>query len=139
MLSGILALAAFLFRALVPLLEPATWFVSGVAALWFLRLLTSRTYVRGFDLVNLAMLRGEPWPGKDLPFRDPDWGLFGSRVGDRLLLWVRAVLFLGALPAFLVQHWSDIPAGDLWFAATFLAIELSIIHAIFDALNREMN
>ena len=53
------------------------------------------------------------------------------------LLWVRAILVMGVLPAYLVQHWTGVEAGWLWFAAAFVAMELSIMYLAIDAQERE--
>lgn len=134
--AGLLAIAGFAFPQVRPLINPGTLFVSGLAALLFIRMLFSRFYRRGFDRVNLAMQGEDPWPGKPKKFSDPEWGLFGERFGTLPLLWVRAILVLGMLPAYIVQHWTGIQAGWPWIAGTFLIMELSIMHAIIDEQKR---
>ena len=134
--AGLLALAGFAFPQVQPFIIPGTLSVAGLVALLFLRMLFSRYYRRGFDLVSLAMQGKDAWPGKPRKFSDPEWGLFGERVGTLPLLWVRAILVSGFLPAYLVQHWTGIQAGLLWFSAAFLIMELSIMHAIIDAHER---
>ena len=132
-LAGSLALAGFAVQQVQPLIIPSTLFVSGLAALLFLRMLLSRFYRRGVDLANLAMQGDDAWPGKPKKFSDPDWGLFGKRTGTLPLLWIRAFLVLGILPAYLFQSWTGIQAGWLWFSAAFVVMELSIMHAAIDA------
>ena len=132
-LAGSLALFGFTFQQVRPLLMPSTLFVGALAGLLFLRMLLSRFYRKGVDLANLAMQGDNPWPGKPKKFSDPEWGLFGKRTGTSPLLWIRALLVVGVLPVYLVQHWTGVQAGWLWFSATFVVIELSIMYAAIDA------
>lgn len=134
--GAVLALAGFLSLAVRPLVEPSASLVAGVAAVLFVRMLCSRDYRRGIDAANLAMQGAEAWPGQ-WKFFDPDWGLLGKRVGTPALIWVRAALYLGVLPIFLLQHWTGVKAGWLWFACTFVAIQLSIMHAAITAQTPE--
>lgn len=132
-LAGSLAFFGFIFQQVRPLLMPSTLFVGGLATLLFLRMLFSRFYRRGVGLANLAMQGDDPWPGKPKKFSDPEWGLFGKRTGTSPLLWIRALLVVGVLPAYLLEHWTGVPAGWLWFSAAFVVIELSIMHVAIDA------
>ena len=75
------------------------------------------------------MSADEPWPGKSKKFLDPDWGLFGKRVGSPALLWIRAVLVLGIIPIFTVESFIPVGAIGLWMAGSFVAMELSLLHA----------
>lgn len=134
--AGLFSVAGFSVPQVRPLIIPGTLFVSGLVALLFIRMLFSRYYRRGTDLVNLAMRGEDPWPGKPKKLSDPEWGLFGDRCGTLPLLWVRAVLMLGMLPAYFVQHWTGVQAGWLWIAATFLILELSMMHAIIEEQER---
>ena len=109
-------------------LFPAFIFVTSVAVLLFLKMLFSRFYRRGVDLANLDMRGSDPWPGKPKGFSDPDWGLFGARTGDPVMLRVRAVLFLGAMPLALAQAWVGIEVVKLWWAGLFVVLELSVMH-----------
>ncbi len=135
-LAGALALLGFAVRQVEPLILPSTLFVAGLATLLFVRMLFSRYYRRGLDLVNLAMQGDDASPGKPKKFSDPEWGLFGERTGTLPLLRIRAILVLGILPAYWLQHANGGNAGWLWFAAAFIAIELSIMHAAIDAQGR---
>lgn len=70
-----------------------------------------------------------------LKFNDPEWGLFGRQTGSPPLIWLCAILFVGMLPVTLLQSW----LGDsvwLWAAATFLAMELSVMHAALSHLGK---
>ncbi len=137
-LSGVLAVAAVAVQKVEPLLLPSTVFVAGLATLLFLRMLFTPFYRKGVDLVNLAMQGREPWPGKPKKFSDPEWGLFGKETGTPPLLWIRAILVIGLLPAYLLQHWTGVQAGWLWFLAAFVAVELSIMHAAIAAYMRSL-
>lgn len=95
-------------------------------------MLFSRFYRDGVDLANLDMREGDPWPGKRKKFLDPDWGLFGTRAGSPKLLWVRAVLFLGAMPLALAQAWVGIAIVQLWWASLFVVMILSMMYGVID-------
>lgn len=127
--AGIGSLASVLFAPVRVVLLPGTILVGATAVLLFLRMLFSRTYRRGVDAVNREMQGRDPWPGRPKKFRDPDWGLFGSRTGSPALQWLRAVLVIGILPLALLQNWIGMEVVWLWFAGAFVAMELSIMHA----------
>jgi hypothetical protein len=127
-LAGGFALLAFAFRQVEPLLLPSTIFVSGIAVILFFRILFSRYYRSGIDLGSLAMRGEDGWS-----FFHPKWGLFGERAGTKPLLWARALLVLGILPANFLQHLTGVKAGWLWFAAAFVVTLLSIMHGAIEA------
>ena len=126
--AGLASGASILFAPVRVILLPGTIFVSATAILLFLRILFSRTYRRGVDAANREMQGEDPWPGRPKKFRDPVWGLFGSRTGSPALLWLRAVLVLGVLPMGLLQNWIGMDVVWLWFAGAFVAMELSLMH-----------
>ncbi|WP_157132614.1 hypothetical protein [Novosphingobium nitrogenifigens] len=134
--GGILAAGNIFIPPLHPSLFPATIFVAAVAALLFLRMLFSRFYRDGIDLINLDMRGGDPWPGKRKKFFDPDWGLFGIRTGSPKLLWVRAILFLGAMPLALTQAWVGIAIVQLWWASLFVVMILSLMYGAIDTQSK---
>lgn len=120
--AGMVSIAALMFAPMRSILYPATIFVGGTAAVLFLRMLLSRVYRHGIHATNREM-------GLDAKtFGDPDWGLFGRRVGTPTLLWVRAILFIGLFPAVVLQNWTGVDFAMLWFWGGFVAIELSIMH-----------
>ena len=127
--AGVAALASILFAPVRVILLPGTIFVGATAVFLFLRMLFSRTYRRGVDAINREMQGDDPWPGKPKRFRDPDWGLFGSRTGPPALLRLRAMLYLGLFPIALLQNVIGVEVLWLWFAGTFVAMELSMMHA----------
>ncbi len=126
--AGVISLASIAFSPIRSILFPATIVVGGTAVFLFVKMLCSRAYRRGFDAAIREMQGSDPWPGRAKRFNDPDWGLFGSRVGSPALLWVRAILVLGILPMGLLQNWIGMDAVLLWFAGGFVAAELSIMH-----------
>lgn len=126
--AGLASVASILFAPVRFILLPGTIFVAATAVLLFVRMLFSRTYRRGVDAANREMQGNEPWPGRPKKFRDPDWGLFGSRTGGPALLWLRAVLVLGILPMALLQNWIGMEVVWLWSAGAFVAMELSLMH-----------
>jgi len=119
--------------ALNPALYPATVFVAGVAVFLFLRMFT-RFYRDGFDLASLDMRGNDPYP---VDFFDPLWGIFGARAGDASLLRVRAVLLVCAMPLALVQAWVGYAVVELWWAATFVVMELSLMYAAIMSQQQE--
>ncbi len=126
--AGLASVASILFAPVRFILLPGTIFVAATAVLLFVRMLFSRTYRRGVDAANREMQGNDPWPGRPKKFRDPDWGLFGSRTGGPALLWLRAVLVLGVLPMGLLQNWIGMEVVWLWSAGAFVAMELSLMH-----------
>jgi hypothetical protein len=126
--AGLASVASILFPPVRFILLPGTIFVGATAVLLFVRMLFSRTYRQGVDAANREMQGDDPWPGRPKKFRDPDWGLFGSRTGGPALLWLRAVLVLGTLPMGLLQNWIGMEVVWLWCAGAFLAMELSLMH-----------
>ncbi|MDF7776915.1 hypothetical protein P1X14_16780 [Sphingomonas sp. AOB5] len=127
--AGIVSVASILFDAVRPIVFPVTILAGGTAVLLFVRMLFSRTYRQGVYAVNREAQGNDPWPGRARKFRDPEWGLFGSRAGSPALLWLRAVFILGPLPIGLLQNWLDPEVLWLWIAGAFVAMELSVMHA----------
>lgn len=79
------------------------------------------------------MKGNEPWPGKTRKLFDPEWGLFGQKMGPPPLSWIRAILCLGLFPAMLLQNWIGFQTLMLWVSATFVVLEVSIMHLAIDA------
>lgn len=128
--GGALAIGSLAFPALGPALVPATWVVWSAAGLLFLRLLLSRTFGRSIDAINAAMERDYTAQGRRMRFLDPDWGLFGWRTGSPALLALRAVLFVGMVPIALLMEVIGMEVAHLWSASLFVAMELSLMHAV---------
>lgn len=130
---GVFAIAAsvtcILFSPARIILVPATIFVGGTALLQFLRMLFSRPFLQGMKEVADEMDGDNPRSGKSKKFLDPDWGLFGKRVGSPALLWVRAVLVLGIIPIFTIESFTSAGVIGLWMAGSFVVMELSLLHA----------
>jgi hypothetical protein len=126
-LAGLLSIASIFFAPARSIVYPATLFVGATAALLFLKMLFTRTIRRGVDAANREMQGDDPWPGKPKKFRDPEWGLFGSRTGTPTLFLLRAVLSIGILPLALIEPWIGTGPVVLWLAGAFVAIELGII------------
>lgn len=120
-----------------PLVVSSTLLLAALATLLFFRLLFSRFYRDGVDFANRAMQGDEAWPGSSVEFEDPEWGLFGRRTGNLPLLWARAILVFGTLPAYVLQYVIGGQGGWLWFLAAFIVMELSIMHAAIDAQSRK--
>lgn len=125
-----LSLASLVSRSLIPFILPSIYAVGGCALALFLRVLFSRFYRRGIDGANKAIQGTDPWPGKGKSLFDPEWGLFGKRAGTPTLLWVRAVLLFGIVPAQIVQEQTGVEVGSLWVASTFVVMQLSLMHGV---------
>ncbi|WP_296311411.1 hypothetical protein [Erythrobacter sp.] len=128
--GGVFALASLAFAALRPAVVPVTWIVGGAGTVLFVRMLLSRTNGRGIETINREMQGDAPWPGRSIRFRDPEWGLFGRRCGSPAVLWLRAVLLCGWPPLVLLAGMIGEEVGFLWSACLFVAIELTIMHAV---------
>ena len=87
------------------LVKPVTLIVVGVLLVLFLRLLFDPKVRQGIYAAN-AELRGvKSWPGSFMPKPfDPEWGLFGSRMGDPPLQVVRVVSFAEFAVALLLSR-----------------------------------
>jgi hypothetical protein len=129
--AAMLALASIAFAPLRPMLSPAAWFVGVVAGLFFVRMLFSRSYRRGFDAVHHAMYGDRPWPARPRKkLLDPEWGLFGWRSGTPALIGLRAAMLGGLLPSTMLGEAIDPGLTGLWVAGTFLAMELTLMYAV---------
>lgn len=127
-LAATIAAACIILPPIQPLLYPATIATAAVAALLFLRILLSPTYRQGISAANTEMRGSHPWPGKRKRYADPDWGIFGARTGSPPLLWLRVLLLSGLVLTILFQNRIGRDIVLLWAAATFIALELSLMH-----------
>jgi hypothetical protein len=111
------------------LVAPVTLIAVAITAVLFLRMVFDAKIRSGIDAANLELRGDKPWPGNFLPKPlNREWGLFGTRMGDRPLQLIRVVCFGEFLLALVVSR-HDRP--DLLFlaAASFsLTIMLTIIH-----------
>ena len=123
-----LDVASVACASLRPWLPPATYVVASVGAVLFLRVLCSRIYRDGIKAANRSIQGDAPWPGKRIRLFDPEWGLFGWRVGTPTLLWVRAILFFGFILTSAMQPLLGRAVANLWFVAAFVSLQLSIMH-----------
>jgi hypothetical protein len=129
MIAAVIAVIGALAPSLGRWMIPHATIVTGLMAiLLFVRILFSRTYRAGVDRANLEMKGDDPWPGKPKALSDPVWGLFGSRWGDVAHNWLRAVLIFGLLPVALFHAWLGTDVLHLWLVATFVAMELGLMH-----------
>jgi hypothetical protein len=97
-------------------------------ALLFLRALTDPACHRAVGEANREMRGQSPFSWRLLPFFDPNWGVFGSRMGRGFLVLVRTLLFIEFVLA-LVLDGSGRPGEPLLLTATAfgLAIMLSLL------------
>lgn len=89
--------ATVVFAAFYPpagfFVRPVTYTCAAATLVLFLRMLFDPRCHRGIEAANQEIHGGQPFRAKWLGLNDPQWGVFGSRVGGKALLWVRAVLF----------------------------------------------
>src|SRR5438445_4171200 len=91
--AAVVALSAFVQPLRAALVHPLTLIEGAVTVALFLRMLFDPQCRRGIDAANIELRAGRPWPsGRGIKFADPEWGLFGSRSGNRPLQVIRALL-----------------------------------------------
>src|SRR5437868_12296671 len=89
--------AAVVFSALyqparAAVVGPMTYVCASVALVLFVRILLDPRCHKAIAAANREMHGDQPFRSKWPQLDDPQWGLFGNRAGDRLLLSVRALL-----------------------------------------------
>lgn len=105
---------------------PVTYVCAAAILVLFFRMLFDSQCHRGIEAANRAMHGDQPFWAKWPRLNDPQLGLFGSRVGDKSLLFVRAVLFCECGVAMLFSHMR--PDLTLLAAASFgVAMMLSLL------------
>lgn len=107
--------------------RPVTYVCAAATLALFLRMLFDPRCHRGIGAASREMQGVQPFRTKWPKLNDARWGLFGSRAGDKSLLWVRAVLFCEFVAAMLFGR--ERPELTLLAAASFgIAMMLSILH-----------
>ncbi|WP_321326942.1 hypothetical protein [uncultured Parasphingorhabdus sp.] len=119
-------------------IQPVLYTTIAAVFVLFMRIISCKAYRSGIANINLAMQGTDPWPGRGKKLSDPEWGLFGRNFGTPLILKVRAILFLGTIPAALMQNWLGPEIFYLWFAATFLSLELSLMYGALHGTSEEI-
>ena len=97
----------------------------------FMRMLFDPQCRRGIDAANTELRGGQPlspFHFRRIGFFDPQWGVFGSRVGERPLQLVRTVLFFEFIVALVLTGRGRSDLLLLAAAAFAVAMMLSIIH-----------
>jgi hypothetical protein len=120
--------------AIVP---PLAWVAASVAMLLFLQMLFDRTVRRSIDAISIEMREKRLASGKMMTPLDPEWGVFGRRVGDRFLLAVRAVALVELMLVEILSGRSDRAIQLLAFAGFFIAMELSILHTTLSTASND--
>lgn len=123
--------ATVAFAAIYPpvgaLVRPVTYVCTAATLVLFLRMLFDPRCHRAIGAANREMHGDQPFGAKWPKLSDPQWGLFGSRAGDKSLLFIRAALFCEFGVAMLLSGVR--PDLTLLAAASFgVAIMLSLLH-----------
>lgn len=128
--AATVALSTFSEPVRSALVQPMTFVSLGVLLALFFRMLFDAQCRRGIDAANIELRGGAPWPGKIRPFMffDPQWGLFGSRMGGRFLQLIRAILFGEFLIALVFSHKVRPDLLVLTASAFGVTVMLTIIH-----------
>ena len=109
------------------IVRPVTYVCGATTLILFLRMLFDPRCHRGLETANREMHGDQPFRAKWPKLSDPQWGLFGSRAGDKSLLFVRAVLSCEFGVALLFSRVR--PDLTLLAAASFgVAMMLSLLH-----------
>ena len=123
--------ATMAFGAIYPpvgfFVQPMTYFCAAATLMLFLRMLFDPRCHRGIEAANRELLGDQPFRAKWPKLNDPQWGLFGSRGGDKSLMFVSAVLFCEVVVA---MPFSRVRPELLLLAAASLGVTmmLSLIH-----------
>ena len=111
------------------LVRPMAIIAMAAVILLFLRILFDPQCRRGIDAANVELRDGSPWPGRfRIMFFDPEWGLFGSRMGGRSLQLIRTVLFLEFVVALVLTRNDNTDLLLLAAGSFAMTIMLTIIH-----------
>jgi len=109
-------------------IRPVTYLCATTILILFVRMLFDPRCHRGIEAANREMQGSQLFRARWPKLKDPKWGLFGSGVGDRPLLVVRAVLFCEFAVTMLFGGVR--PDLTLLAGASFgVAMLLSLLHA----------
>jgi hypothetical protein len=119
----VIPLSWFFEPVRVALVRPMIWFVAIVAAVLFLRFVFDWRLQQGVWALNTEMQGPNyPFTFRWISFRDPQWGVFGSRMGPRSLIVARLVVFAEmTLSCYVARTHPDV------LLLAFVAFVLSII------------
>ncbi len=127
--AALVAIGAFVQPLRAVVVYPMTLIVAAMAIVLFLRMLFDPQCRRGIDAANAELRGGRPWPtARRIKFSDPEWGLFGSRSGNRPLQVVRAALLLEFIVTLLLTGKGRTDLLLLAAASFAVAMALTIIH-----------
>ena len=109
------------------LASPLALLAAVVAILLFLRMLFDPRCHRGIKAAHYEMTGDHGVQFRFLPVFDPQWGIFGSRVGSPLLLTIRAILLIEMIAVMLLAR--EMPVLHfLAFASLGVVMMLSLLH-----------
>jgi hypothetical protein len=110
------------------LVQPSFYIAAAVAALLFLRMLFDPKCRRGIVAANSEMRGSQTGRSWGPSFFDPSWGLFGSRLGSRALLGLRAILLVELILAALTNRGARHDVPLLAFTGLMIVTLLGLIH-----------
>ena len=126
--AALVPLAVFIGPARETLARPTTMVAVGVTCVLFLWILFDPRCRNGVRAASFE-IRDDPRPfGFRRAFSDPEWGLFGHRLGGRPLQLVRAVLWFEFLAALIFTGRATTDILLLAASAFAAAMMLSLIH-----------
>ena len=125
--GAVVGIGAAYEPARATLANPLSLLAAAVAILLFLRMLFDPRCHRGIKAANHEIMGGHGVQFRLTPLLDPDWGIFGSRMGSPLLLTIRAVLLIEVIAVMLVAQ--EVPVLQLLAFASFGVVTmLSLLH-----------
>ena len=121
----VVALCPFVPAVRTSLVKPAIYIAAAVGSVLFLRMLFDPKCRRGMFAAKTEMFDGGPWYRRS--FFDPEWGLFGSRLGSPTLLKLRAVVLAELVLAVVLNRHGPPDVAMLAFAALMIVQLLGVI------------
>lgn len=122
-------LPASAFLPLERVVWPLTIITAAAALCLFLRLLLTRAYRDRIDAINIELRDGQPFSYEYRARKallDPEWGLFGSRTGNRVAQVLRLTLFVEAGVTVLLTR-AEEPFVSLVMAGFFAVMTASML------------
>ena len=125
----VVALCPFVPAIGTSLVRPSIYIAAAVASMLFLQMLFDPRCRRGMFAATSEMFDGGPWYRRG--FFDPEWGIFGSRLGSPTLLTLRAVVLVELVLAVVLSRHVPADVPMLAFAALMIVQLLGVIQLGF--------